>query len=67
MVEAVSTTQTEITTLEAPSSVMPFDPYLLDRAHTQYHFGDWDSLAHINLENLRHQLTSPQKTWGIQN
>lgn len=32
----------------------PYDEYLLDRARTQWQFGDWDSLRALTLDRLAH-------------
>ena len=34
--------------------VVPYDETLLERSRTQWQFGDWQSLAHLNRETLQH-------------
>lgn len=34
--------------------LIPFDEHLLDRARTQWQFGDWDSLAAIEIKQMEH-------------
>jgi 2-polyprenyl-3-methyl-5-hydroxy-6-metoxy-1,4-benzoquinol methylase len=42
-------------TLETtPSHAVPYDENLLERARTQWQFGDWESLAKINRDTLQH-------------
>jgi hypothetical protein len=45
-----------VTTIESRSgqSVVPYDENLLQRAHTQWQFGDWRSLAQLELGVLQH-------------
>ena len=37
-----------------PSELLPLDETLLERANTQWQFGDWEGLAEIELEALHH-------------
>lgn len=48
-----ATTDVEALTTENISWV-PFDENLLERARTQWQFGDWESLASISRESLQH-------------
>lgn len=34
--------------------LVPYDRYALDRARTQWQFGDWESLAQLSEEEIRH-------------
>ena len=34
--------------------VVPYDENLLERSRTQWQFGDWQSLVHLNRETLQH-------------
>lgn len=38
----------------AQSYPIPYDEYLLERARTQWQFGDWDSLAKLDRDTLQH-------------
>jgi hypothetical protein len=38
----------------AKQSVVPYDEYLLERARTQWQFGDWENLAKLTLDILQH-------------
>lgn len=40
--------------VRAEESVVPYDESLLERARTQWQFGDWQSLAQINRDALQH-------------
>lgn len=35
-------------------TVVPYDENLLERSRTQWQFGDWQSLLHLNRETLQH-------------
>jgi hypothetical protein len=37
-----------------PTPPVPYDEALLDRARTQWQFGDWESLAAITQEHIQH-------------
>ncbi|MFN5745293.1 MAG: hypothetical protein ACK443_04310 [Methylococcaceae bacterium] len=37
-----------------PASPVPYDENLLERARTQWQFGDWQSLAQLNRDTLQH-------------
>ncbi len=37
-----------------PASPVPFDENLLERARTQWQFGDWQSLAQLSRDTLQH-------------
>ena len=37
-----------------PSHAVPYDETLLERARTQWQFGDWESLANIHRDTLQH-------------
>lgn len=39
---------------QAEQAVVPYDENLLDRARTQWHFGDWRSLCELDRETLQH-------------
>lgn len=39
---------------EASAYIDPYDEHLLDRSRTQWQFGDWDSLARLDLDILQH-------------
>ena len=41
-------------TSPTPSELRPLDETLLERANTQWQFGDWEGLAEIELEALHH-------------
>lgn len=41
-------------TSPTPSKLLPLDETLLERANTQWQFGDWEGLAEIQLEALHH-------------
>jgi hypothetical protein len=34
--------------------LLPYDDLLLDRARTQWQFGDWESLTKLDLDSMRH-------------
>ena len=38
---------------QSEQSVVPYDENLLERARTQWQFGDWESLAGLKRENLQ--------------
>ena len=40
--------------VDAPSHLVPYDENLLERARTQWHFGDWQSLANLDRDTLQH-------------
>lgn len=40
--------------VESKATLVPFDENLIDRARTQWQFGDWDSLAQLQQETLQH-------------
>lgn len=40
--------------IEATSHLVPFDESLLERARTQWQFGDWHSLANLDRDILQH-------------
>jgi hypothetical protein len=40
--------------IEAASHLVPYDESLLERARTQWQFGDWHSLANLDRDNLQH-------------
>ncbi|WZB74627.1 FkbM family methyltransferase [Achromobacter insuavis] len=39
---------------QATQTVMPYDENLLERTRTQWQFGDWDSLAKLEQDTIRH-------------
>lgn len=39
---------------EAAVDLVPYDDTLLESARTQWHFGDWESLANMTHETLQH-------------
>lgn len=41
-------------TVHQANGVVPYDENLLERARTQWQFGDWESLANIERETLQH-------------
>jgi hypothetical protein len=43
-----------VATMEADGQLVPFDETLLERARTQWQFGDWASLQRIEHEQLQH-------------
>jgi len=55
--EAVAFAPTVATMLEAgegAAHVVPYDENLLERARTQWQFGDWESLVKLDRETLQH-------------
>jgi hypothetical protein len=40
--------------MDAPSHFVPYDENLLERARTQWQFGDWESLARLERDTLQH-------------
>ena len=40
--------------IETPSHLVPYDENLLERARTQWQFGDWQSLANLERDTLQH-------------
>jgi hypothetical protein len=40
--------------MDAPSHLVPYDENLLERARTQWQFGDWQSLANLDRDTLQH-------------
>jgi FkbM family methyltransferase len=40
--------------IDAPSHLVPYDENLLERARTQWQFGDWQSLANLDRDTLQH-------------
>lgn len=56
--ETLNTDKEAATDVEALTteyiSWVPFDENLLERARTQWQFGDWDSLASISRDSLQH-------------
>lgn len=40
--------------IEAESAVAPYDEFLLEKARTQWQFGDWQSLSRIEMDSLKH-------------
>ena len=36
------------------SSILPYDENLLERSHTQWQFGDWESLTKLERDTLQH-------------
>ena len=40
--------------IDAPSHLVPYDENLLERARTQWQFGDWQSLANLERDSLQH-------------
>lgn len=51
-----ASTENEATVLmeEHIGTIVPYDEHLLERARTQWQFGDWQSLAAIGRDNLEH-------------
>ena len=55
-------TQTESTSqisapadsIDSPSHLVPYDENLLERARSQWQFGDWHSLAYLDRDTLQH-------------
>jgi hypothetical protein len=45
-----------INTIEPEQSVVPYDENLLERARTQWQFGDWQSLAKLERTTLQHHI-----------
>lgn len=43
-----------VDSIEAESTVVPYDEFLLEKARTQWQFGDWQSLSLIEMDSLRH-------------
>ena len=56
--ETTSNLSVEVTSSQEVSCVdaypIPYDEYLLERARTQWQFGDWESLAKLDRETLQH-------------
>jgi hypothetical protein len=51
----VSEEQTAVVFEALPEhTVVPYDENLLERSRTQWQFGDWQSLVHLNRETLQH-------------
>lgn len=44
----------EISYAETQTHPIPYDEFLLEKARTQWQFGDWESLAKLNLEAIQH-------------
>jgi hypothetical protein len=44
----------EFDSIDAASHLVPYDENLLERARTQWQFGDWHSLANLDRETLQH-------------
>jgi tetratricopeptide (TPR) repeat protein len=40
--------------IDAASHLLPYDENLLERARTQWQFGDWQSLANLDRDTLQH-------------
>jgi len=40
--------------IDSPTQLVPYDENLLERARTQWQFGDWESLANLNRDTLQH-------------
>lgn len=40
--------------VSAESAVVPYDEFLLEKARTQWQFGDWQSLSRIEMDSLKH-------------
>ena len=40
--------------IRSEQSIVPYDENLLERARTQWHFGDWQSLAELSCDTLQH-------------
>ena len=38
----------------AETQTIPYDEFLLEKARTQWQFGDWESLANLNFETIQH-------------
>ena len=48
-------TITELSGHDVSDKLVPFDESLLEKARTQWQFGDWETLAGITIEELQHQ------------
>ncbi len=48
------TNSQEINYAEPQTHLFPYDEFLLERARTQWQFGDWESLAQLNLDTLQY-------------
>jgi hypothetical protein len=52
--ESNSQTTETFYSIDATSHLVPYDENLLERARTQWQFGDWQSLAKLDRDNLQH-------------
>lgn len=50
----IDTTVPKHTDIQPTSHVVPYDDSLLERARTQWQFGDWESLAQLDRDILQH-------------
>lgn len=46
--------QNQLIQADSEQTLVPYDESLLDRARTQWQFGDWNSLAQLDLDTLEH-------------
>lgn len=46
--------QNQLIQAEAEQTLVPYDENLLERARTQWQFGDWNSLAQLDRDTLQH-------------
>jgi hypothetical protein len=52
--ESTSQMTAPVDSIDLPSQLVPYDENLLERARTQWQFGDWHSLASLDRDNLQH-------------
>jgi hypothetical protein len=52
--ESRSQMAAQFDSIDASSHLVPYDENLLERARTQWQFGDWESLCQLSRESLQH-------------